>query len=312
MKKLVYNKFGGVDVLEVIDAQLPEIKPDSILIKVKAAAINPVDWKFREGQLKLLTGRKFPQGQGLEFSGVIEKIGSDVTQFQVGDEVFGAADNSIAEYTVAKASKIWKKPSSISFEQASTIPIVGVTGLSVFEKLATNITKETEILINGATGGIGMFVTQMAKNRGAKVTAVISSKGIDLVKKWGVDHIIDYKVTNILESNNRYDVIVELSDKLSFTEGKKLLKEKGVFIASLPKPKEIITGLINNLFSKRKYKLIGSTTKQSNLEFMAKEIENTRLDIVIGKTFVLSEFKEAYTETAKGKYLGKVVFTFNN
>jgi NADPH:quinone reductase-like Zn-dependent oxidoreductase len=110
MKKLAYKKFGGVEVLEIMDVSIPEVKPNMVLVKVKAAAINPVDWKMREGQLKILSGWKFPQGSGMEFSGTIEKIGNSVTQFKVGEEVFGAAKDCMADYVTADVKKIHHKP----------------------------------------------------------------------------------------------------------------------------------------------------------------------------------------------------------
>lgn len=306
MKKLVYKKFGGVEVLELVDGPIPELKSNTILVKVKAAAINPVDWKMREGQLKILSGRKFPQGSGLEFSGVVEKLGAGVTGFEIGDEVFGAAKNCMAECVVADAKKIAHKPTAITHEQAAVIPIVGVTAAGIFNKLLT-IEKGMEVLINGATGGIGMFATQMAKNRGAIVTTVVSSKGIELARKWEADYIINYKETDILLSPKKYDVVIELSDKLSFNNGKTLLKDRGFFIASLPNPKEILSGLISNIFPKKKYKLVGSFANQNNLKLLAAEVITKNMDIVIAKTFQLKDFKEAYTETAKGALLGKVV-----
>jgi NADPH:quinone reductase-like Zn-dependent oxidoreductase len=197
---------------------------------------------------------------------------------------------------------------NLTHEQASVIPIVGVTASSIFTKLLT-IEKGMEVLVNGATGGIGMFATQMAKSRGAIVTTVVSSKGMDLAKKWGADHIVNYKETDILQSYKKYDVVIELSDKLPFSAGKTLLKEKGFYVASLPNPKEILSGLINNLYSKRKYKLVGSFANQANLEMLANEAKNGKLEIVIGKEYLLKDFKEAYSKTAKGEFIGKVVFS---
>ncbi|TAH26888.1 MAG: NADP-dependent oxidoreductase [Cytophagales bacterium] len=308
MKKLVYKKFGGVDVLELMDAPIPALKSNTVLVKVKAAAINPVDWKMREGQLKILSGWKFPQGSGLEFSGVVEEISVGVNEFKIGDEVFGAAKSCMAEYIVADIKKIAHKPTQLTHEQASIIPIVGITAASIFTKLLT-IEKGMEVLINGATGGIGMFATQMAKNSGAIVSAVVSSKGIDLVKEWGAHKVINYKETNILTSSKKYDVVIELSDKLSFNQGKSLLKDKGYFIASLPKPKEILSGLINNIFSYKKYKLVGSFANNENLKALSDEVVNSNMDLVIAKSFPLEDFREAYTEAAQGTLLGKLVLS---
>lgn len=308
MKKVGYNQFGNVDVLEMMEAEMPAIKKDSVLVKVKAAAINPVDWKMREGQVKLLTGRKFPQGLGLEFAGIVEKVGSAATNYQVGDEVFGMANHSLAEYVVAKEKNIWRKPTNISFEQASTIPVVGECAFNVFDKLVA-VKKGTEVLINGATGGIGMYATQIAKKRGAIVTAVVSPKGIDWVKQWDVDFIINYRETNILTAGKQYDVVIELSDKMPFKQAKQIMKPSAIYVASLPNPGEILAGLVNNLYSSKKYKLLGTRANPAYMAALANDAANGAIDIVVGKTYPFTAFKEGYTEAAQGKFVGKVVFT---
>ncbi len=308
MKKVVYNQFGNVDVLEMMEAEMPTVKKDSVLVKVKAAAINPVDWKMREGQVKLLTGRKFPQGLGLEFAGIVEKVGRSVANYKVGDEVFGMANHSLAEYVVAKAKNIWRKPANVSFEQAATIPVVGECAFNVFDKLVA-VKKGTEVLINGATGGIGMYATQIAKQRGAIVTAVVSPKGIDLVKKWGVDFVVNYRQTNILTTGKQYDVVIELSDKMPFKQAKQIMKPSAVYVASLPVPLEILAGLLNNLFSSKKYKLLGSLVNPVYMETLSNDAASGVIDIVIGKIYPFTAFKAAYTEAAQGKFVGKVVFT---
>ena len=273
MKKVVYNQFGNVDVLEMMEAEMPAVKKGMLLIKVKAAAINPVDWKMREGQLKFMTGRKFPQGLGLEFAGIVEKVGRGVANYKVGDEVFGTANHSLAEYVVAKEKNIWRKPANVSFEQASTIPVVGECAFNVFDKLIA-VKKGSEVLINGATGGIGMYVTQIAKQRGAIVTAVVSPKGIALVQKWGVDFVVNYREIDILTAGKQYGVVVELSDKLLFKQAKAIMKPTATYVASLPIPLEILSGLVNNLFSSKKYKLLGTPVKPAYMAALANDAAN--------------------------------------
>ena len=304
MKKVVYNQFGNVDVLEMMEAEMPAVKKGMLLIKVKAAAINPVDWKMREGQLKFMTGRKFPQGLGLEFAGIVEKVGRGVANYKVGDEVFGTANHSLAEYVVAKEKNIWRKPANVSFEQASTIPVVGECAFNVFDKLIA-VKKGSEVLINGATGGIGMYVTQIAKQRGAIVTAVVSPKGIALVQKWGVDFVVNYREIDILTAGKQYGVVVELSDKLLFKQAKAIMKPTATYVASLPIPLEILSGLVNNLFSSKKYKLLGTPVKPAYMAALANDAANGAIDIVIGKAYPLTAFKEAYAETAHGKFVGQ-------
>lgn len=307
MKKVVYKAFGGLDVLELIDANIPVVGPHQVLVRVVAASINPVDWKMREGQVKFLTGWRMPQGQGLEFAGVIEQVGRDVSAYAVGDEVFGAAKDCLAEFVVAEEGKIAKKPAGVSFAVAATIPAVGTTAASLFDKVA--IGQGTAVLVNGATGGIGMFATQLAVQRGAQVTAVVSDKGVEHVKRWGVHRVVNYRQTNILELGPQFDVVVELSDKLPFKAGRQLVKPGGTYVASLPNPAEILAGLIRNLYSRKKYALMGMRARTEVLAPLASEVASGRIEVVIGRTFALSAFRDAYAQTAAGRFVGKTIFT---
>lgn len=307
MNKLVYRAFGGLDVLELQDAAIPAFGAGEVLVRVRAAAINPVDWKMREGQLKLLSGWRMPQGLGLEFSGVIEQVGPSVRSFAVGDEVFGAAKSCIADFVVAKEGQVAKKPPGVSFAAASTIPVVGATAASLFEKAA--IGEGTTVLVNGATGGIGVFATQLAVQRGAKVTAVVSERGLAMVKRWGVEHAVDYRKTRLAELGRSFDVVVELSDKLSFKEGRALLTPTGLFVASLPSATETPMGLINNLYSRQKYALMGMQANTEVLTRLAQDVAAGRVEVIIGHSFSLADFRAAYAQTAEGRFTGKVVFT---
>ncbi len=307
MKKVLYRSFGGLDVLELADADVPEPGAHEVLVAVKAAAVNPVDWKMREGQVKFLTGWRMPQGQGLEFSGVVERVGRSVTAYAAGDQVFGAASDCLAEFVVAKERKIAKKPAGVTFGAASTIPVAGTTASSLFERAA--ISQGTEVLINGVTGGIGMFGTQLAVRRGAHVTAVVSEKGAEYVQRWGVHHVVDYRKNNVLEIGRRSDVVVELSDKLSFTQGRQLLKPGGKYVASLPRPVELLSGLVSNLYSRQKYALMGMQARTDALAALAGEVASGHVEVVIGQTYPLTAFREAYAETSAGRFVGKVVFT---
>lgn len=307
MKKVLYRAFGGPEVLELADVAAPEPKAREVLVRVKAAAINPVDWKMREGQVKFLSGWRFPQGQGLEFAGIVERVGSGVTAYKVGDEVFGAANGCLAEMVIAMEQRIAKKPLALSFEAASTIPVVGTTAASLFRRAA--IGPGSQVLVNGATGGIGMFVTQMAVQRGAEVTAVVSQKGAALVQRWGVARVVDYREVNVVNEDHRYDVIVELSDKLPFKQAKSQLKPKGTYVASLPNPAEMLPGFLGNLVSARKYALMGMDAKTQVLSDLAAAAASGSIEIVVGQTFALSDFRLAYAKAFAGVFAGKVVVT---
>jgi len=184
MKTIAYQKFGNISVLQTVEQPKPTIKVNQVLVKVRAFSINPMDWKIRKGEIKLMSRSSFPKNTGADFSGIIKDAGN--SGFKEGDEVFGVVKNMMkdgvsSEYIAVPASMIWKKPTHISFSQAASIPVVGTAALTALEKMG-DINRATEILINGATGGFGMFLLQSLQQKGAKVTAVTSTKGMEFAK----------------------------------------------------------------------------------------------------------------------------------
>lgn len=189
MKAIAYKRFGTTDVLQTVERSKPTIKSDQVLVKVSAFSINPMDWKIRKGEMTLMSGSRFPKYTGAELTGVVEEVGSSVIGLKKNDEVFGVVKNLMkegvsAEYIALTSSLVWKKPSNISVAQAASIPVVGTAAVTAIEKMG-NINSHTNILVNGATGGFGMFLLQLLKQRGANVTAVTSTEGTAFAIKWG-------------------------------------------------------------------------------------------------------------------------------
>ena len=202
MKKVIYNQYGSIEDLQMSEVEMPSIQADEYLIKVKAVAINPLDWKKLEGQLKIVTGKKFPKGIAFDFSGVIEKAGSQALNFKIGEAVFGTLDamkgEALAEYIVVKKETIYKKPENVSFELAAASLTGGTTATFLLNR--SKVKAGDKILINGASGAVGMTALQLAKIKGIKVTAVASGEGLDFIKKWNPESTIDYK-----KKGNRQD-----------------------------------------------------------------------------------------------------------
>ncbi len=238
MKKVIYKQYGSIADLELAEVAIPAIQSDEILIRVKAVSINPIDWKRLEGQLKIVTGSKFPKGIAIDFSGIVEKKGDAVSSFQAGDAVFGALNamkgEALAEYIVVKETNIYKKPATVSFETAAAAVTSGVTALYLLEK--SNLKSGDNLLINGASGGVGPSALQMAKQKGVNVTAVASGEGLAFIQKWKPDVSMDYKKQNPLEDKTAYNAIFELSGTLPFGKGKAILKPQSVFASTLPNP----------------------------------------------------------------------------
>lgn len=311
MKKVIYNKYGSFDDLQIVEAEIPSIKPNELLIKVKAVAINPLDWKKLEGQMKMITGSKFPKGIAFDFSGVVEKKGDATSSFNVGDEVFGALNamkgEALAEYIVVTEKMIYKKPDSISFETAAAMVSVGTAALYVLQN--ANPEAGNEILINGASGGVGLIALQMAKSNGMKVTAVASGEGLDYLRKWNPDGLVDYKKESVLEQKGSFDSIFELSGSLPFSKAKSLLKPKSTYVSTLPNPIDMASSFFNNLFSSKKHRIVVANPTQENYRELCDWVTNKGMEITIAKTYPMSSFKEAYQFARKGIILGKVVFS---
>lgn len=314
MKTIVYNQFGSTAVLQLAQEPKPTIKNDQVLVKVKAFSINPMDWKIRKGEMKLMSGSKFPKYTGADFAGIVEEVGTGVTHLKKGDEVFGVVKNLMkegasAEYIQVTASLVWKKPNAITFAQAASIPVVGTAALTTLEKMG-NIIPQSSILVNGATGGFGMFLLQLLKQKHANVTAVTSTKGMEYAKKWGVNKVIDYTKENVLLMKDRYDIVVDLSGKMKYKNAKTLLKAKGLFLNVTPQPIEIPTSLLYNLFTSKKHMVVLSSPSEKQTDTLIKAV-NEGLYIEVNKVFPFNQFKEAYQYAEKGGVIGKVVVEVN-
>ena len=314
MKAIAYQKFGNTDVLQTVEVSKPSVQSNQVLVKVKAVSINPMDWKIRKGEMKLMSGSKFPKNTGVDFAGIIEETGSAVTNFKKGDEVFGVVKNmmkegALAEYVAVPSSLIWKKPSLISFAQAASIPVVGFGAATALKKMG-NISTQTKILVNGATGGFGMFLLQLLKQKGANVTAVANTNTIEFAKKWGATSVVDYTKQNVLSQKNTYDIVFDLSGKMGYANAKQIMKPKALFLNATPKPIEIPTSLFNNLFTGKKHIVILSGPSASNMELLLKAI-NAGLQIEVNKVFPFAQTKEAYQYAERGGYVGKVAVEIN-
>jgi len=273
-----------------------------------------MDWKIRKGEMKLMSGSKFPKHTGVDFAGIIEETGSAVTNFKKGDEVFGVVknmmkDGALAEYVTVPSSLIWKKPSLISFAQAASIPAVGFGAVTALKKMG-NIDAHSKILVNGATGGFGMFLLQLLKPTGANVTAVASTKGMEFAKKWGANSVVDYTKQNVLSQKNIYDIIIDLSGKMGYKNARQIMKQKALFLNAIPKPVEIPTALFKNLFTGKKHIPILSGPSANNMAVLLNAI-NTGLQIEVSKVFSFAQVKEAYYYAEQGGYIGKVAVEIN-
>jgi NADPH:quinone reductase-like Zn-dependent oxidoreductase len=287
----------------------PTITQKQLLIHVKATSINPLDWKIYGGQMKLLSGAKFPKGVGIDFAGVVTQVGASVTRFRVGDAVLGLLDvfqgGALADYVVVTEAAIAPKPATISFDQAAALPVAGLAALQLVDQLAA-VGQGHEVLLNGATGGVGLFAIQVAKKRGARVTAVVGPAGVQRATQLGADVIVDYTQQDISQLTPRFDSIIDLSDKLTFKATKKLLKPRATFINTLPSPQGLVRSFLHNLFSSRKRRILILKPTAAGLNTLA-TLAQDGLQIPVEQVYTLANVRQAYQQTSRGKVKGKVV-----
>lgn len=287
--------------MQLTEASMPE---GEIIVKVKAVSINPLDWKLWQGEMKLMSGRRFPKSVGIDFSGIVEQGNG---KFRKGDEVFGFASlfkgGALAEYVAVKATDITHKPGTISFEEAAGLPVAGSAALQIFDKLV-KLQPGMQVLINGAGGGIGPLAIQLAKKAGALVTAVVGPAAIDLVSKLDSDVVINYQKENILTSGKTFDAVIDLSGKMTYKDSKAILKKNGVYVNTSPGPKE----MIGSLFSGGRYKLLLLKPSSDYLEKLA----SSGLQVLVSKRYDFKDYRKAYDEVKKGGVAGKAVFVVNS
>ncbi|GEP93340.1 NADPH:quinone reductase [Chitinophaga terrae (ex Kim and Jung 2007)] len=310
MKAIAYQKFGNTDVLQTVEETKPAIRSNEVLVKVKAVSINPMDWKIRKGEMKLMSGSRFPRHTGVDFAGVIEDTGVAVTNFKKGDEVFGVVkntmkDGALADYVAVPGTLIWKKPTAITFAEAAAIPIAGAAATTALQKMG-KINPGTSILINGATGGFGMFLLQLLKDRKAVVTAVTGTKGIDYAKQWGADIVLDYTKADVLTQNATYDIVIDLSGKMGYSKAKRIMNRKALFLNPTPKPVQIPASFLNNLFTNKKHVVILSAASTPHINLLTSAIGNG-LQVEVSRRFPFDKVVEAYQYAEKGGVTGKVV-----
>ncbi|EMQ95385.1 zinc-containing alcohol dehydrogenase [Xanthomarina gelatinilytica] len=316
MKAAVYTKYGSPEVIQIIDVEIPSPKPNEILVKIKASSVTRADTMMRQGIPKfgrLFLGLFKPKNTtlGTGFSGVVEAVGSQITKFKVGDEVFGEklfCNGCNADYIcIAENVVLDIKPNIISHEEAAPVCDGFLTSYNFLKDIA-DLKPGQHILINGASGSLGSAAVQLSKVIGAKVTAVCSTKNIDFVKSIGADKVIDYKKTPIAKINEKYNVIYDSVGTLSYKESKKLLSSNGVFMTP------VLSGqiLYQMLFNPKKVKFAATGIKKTE------ELKQLFLDLVglykqgklqthIDKKYSLPDIKHAHHYLETGRKVGNIV-----
>lgn len=322
MRAVVYSDYGGPDVLHHVEIEKPAAADNEILVKVHAASVNPADWHMMRGTpylIRMGTGFRKPasaQRVGLDYAGTIEAVGRGVTQFTVGEAVFGGKRGSLAEYvTVPVASGAVRKPEKLTFEQAAAVAVAGVTALQALRNKA-QVQRGQKVLINGASGGVGTFAVQLAKFLGAEVTGVQSTRNMALVRSIGADRAIDYTKEDFTTSGERYDVVLDNVGNRSLSEIRRVLKPGGTYLPNgggTPEKGASIGGIVKMLvmspFISHKIRLFVATPNRDDLQMLGDLMQAGTVTPVIDRCYPFMEAAEAMRHLESGHARGKIVVT---
>jgi NADPH:quinone reductase-like Zn-dependent oxidoreductase len=320
MKAAVYTSYGPPDVLHIRDVDQPVPSDDEVLIKVRAASVNPLDWHLMRGTPylgRLAFGLRKPKitRPGVDVAGQMEAVGRNVTQFQPGDEVFGSCRGAFAEYACTSESKLVIKPENVTFEQAASVPVAAFTALQGLRDKG-HIQPGQKVLINGAAGGVGTLAVQIAKWFEAEVTGVCSTRNVNMVRSLGADRVIDYTQQDFTRSGQHYDVIFDLVANHSLLACRRVLNPQGIYIgagvlggALLGVVVRLLTAPLWSRFVSQNFVMLMARSKKEDLTLMHELMQAGKVKPVVDRRYALSEVPQAIRYLAEGHARGKVVIT---
>lgn len=319
MKAVVHTEYGSADVLKIEELEKPAPKDKQVLIKIHAASVNAGDYRMMRASpfiMRLMIGGilkpKDPR-IGSDVAGKVEAVGENVTQFQPGDEVFGCAHGSFAEYALAKETYLAPKPANVPFEKAAAVPVAALTALQGLRNTG-GIQPGQKVLIQGASGGVGTFAIQLAKLFGAEVTAVCSTKNLDMVRSIGADHVIDYTREDFTRSGQRYDLIFAVNGYHWIFDYQRALSPQGIYICAGGTLTQFFQSMVlgPRLSRQGGKKLVSmgiARVVQDDLVYLGTLLESGKIFPVIDRSFPLNEIVEAVRYVEEKHAQGKVVIT---
>jgi len=322
MKAIVSRCYGPPDALKLEDVEKPTPADDQILVKVHAAAVNPLDFHYMRGTpyiMRMDSGIGTPKNArlGVDFAGTVEAVGKNVTRFHPGDEVFGGRNGAFGEYVAVREDRnIVLKPANITFEQAASVPIAAITALQALRDKG-KIQAGQKVLINGASGGVGTFAVQIAKSFGAEVTAVCSTKNLDMVRKIGADHVVDYTKDDVTQGEQHYDLIVDTVETHSLADYKRVMNPKAIYVMVGGSNDKWMVGLIGTLaYAKilsssvgQQFSMMLAELNPDDLKIIGDLMQTGKVTPVIDRTYSLNEVPEALRYLEQGHARGKVVIS---
>ena len=318
MKALVRHGYGGPEVLSLEEVEEPFLEDDRALVRVRASSLNKTDWHTLRGwprffRLLRRGGVLRPKEPlfGVDFAGVVEAVGKDVTGLQPGDEVFGARDGAFAEYVSAKA--LVRKPANVSFEEAAAVPIAGLTALQAL-RVHGRLRPGERVLINGASGGVGTLAVQIAKALGGEVTAVCSARNLEQARELGADHVVDYAREDVTRGMERFDLILDVAGGHSWRELRRILMPRGRLVVAGAHGSRRQLGHIAAIWlasrrSDHEVRFFVAKLVNPDLEFLAELLADGRLTPRIDRVHELADCASAFRVFGEGHVRGKLVLT---
>jgi NADPH:quinone reductase-like Zn-dependent oxidoreductase len=326
MKAVRYYRYGPPDVLGLQDVGRPAIGDGELLVRVRAASVNPLDWHFMRGApylVRLMAGLSRPKASarrlGADMAGSVEAVGRGVTGFVPGDEVFGGLEErgTLAEYiSIREDAVVLKKPANLTFEQAAAVPVAAFTALQALRDHG-RVQPGQKVLVNGASGGVGTFAVQIAKALGAEVTGVCSTPNVELVASIGADHVVDYTREDFTRTERGYDLLIDIAGSRTLAETRRVLVPKGVLVVVGgpdkgrwigPFGRTLTMALQSPVVSQRMVSFLAHQN-QDDLAFLSELLQAGKITPVIDRTYPLNEVPEAVRYLETGHARGKVVIT---
>ncbi len=318
MRAAVYTGYGPPDVVQVKDVEKPVPKDNEVLIKVRAAAVNPLDYHLMRGRLRVLRlflGLRKPKMRpGRDVAAQVEAVGSKVTRFKAGDPVFGTCVGAFAEYACAPESKLVMKPEGVTYEQAASAPIAALTALQGLRD-AGKVQPGQKILINGAAGGVGTYVVQIGKWLGAEVTGVCSTRNVDMLRSLGAERVVDYTREDFTQGAYRYDVIFDLVGNHSFLECTRVMNPRGIYVGAGVLAQQSVLGFlvglltapVLSLFVVQKFTMAMARSSEEDLRIVGELIAAGKIIPVIDRRYPLTEVAAALRYLEEKHARGKVI-----
>ncbi|MCZ6662647.1 MAG: NAD(P)-dependent alcohol dehydrogenase [Actinobacteria bacterium] len=321
MRAIVQLAYGSPDVLQLREVDKPVVNDDDVLVRVRASSVNALEWHLLTGLPYLVrpqAGLRKPKRMtlGADVAGQVEAVGKNVTRLQPGDEVFGdIGGGAYAEYVCAPEAKLVLKPAVLTFEQAAAVPVAALTALQGLRDIG-QIQSGQKVLINGASGGVGTFAVQIAKSFGADVTAVCSTRNVDMVQSIGADHVIDYTQEDFTQSGQRHDLMFDVPGNRPWADCKRVLSRDGIYVmVGGPKGRwlgplpHLLRVKVASLFGNQRMGWFVAQMKEEDLSFLAELLESGEVVPVIERTYPLEETAAALRYLGEGHAQGKNVIT---